>query len=60
MTMITGRYGFWTDRKKETVRKLLAQGVDRALIAERMGVTLRTLRAAIHKFDLRSPEAIHG
>lgn len=48
---------FWTPERQALVRRLLAQGVDRDGIAQRMCMTRPNLRTAIHKFHLDQPVA---
>lgn len=55
-----GRYEFWTAYRRHLVRALLARGEQRSLIAERVGVTLRALGAAITRFGLDQPERVDG
>jgi transposase len=53
-----GQSAFWTLYRQEVVRRSLRDGMPRALIAERLGVTIRTLKDAINRFQLS--ERGHG
>jgi transposase-like protein len=50
----------WTLYKRHYVRELLERDVSRAIIAERLGVTLAQLRAAIRWHGLDKPEVGRG
>jgi len=54
-----GQHEFWTAYRCHLVRVALARGDDRRLIAERLGVTLRTLSTAIHRLGLHLPEQVN-
>jgi transposase len=47
-----GQSEFWTLYRQEVVRRSLRDGMPRALIAERLGITIGILRDGIHRFKL--------
>lgn len=49
-----GRF-YWTSYRKYFVRDLLAKGLSRSVIAERMGITRDNLNASIIRHDLTRP-----
>lgn len=51
------RGNVWTDQRIATVRKLIATGYTREIIAMRLGLTRSGLKAAIRRFDLEPPKA---
>lgn len=52
-----GQHEFWNPKRREYVRAALRRGDDLALIAERFGVTRKSLVQAITRLGLRDEEA---
>lgn len=42
----------WTEKQQATARQLLAGGYDRDVVAQRLGITRRSLTSAITRFKL--------
>lgn len=51
---------FWTDERKDVVRKLLRQSYDRELICLRLGISRRTLKTAIGRYGLDKQDRVDG
>lgn len=60
MAGVIGRHEFWTAYRKHYVRTALARGDSRALIAERLGVTVKALYMAVNRLGLNKPEPVDG
>jgi transposase len=56
MSAVAGRHEFWNDYRRQTVRALIARGVEREMIAQRLGIGRPALRDAILRYRLDKPE----
>jgi hypothetical protein len=51
------RGNWWDERRIATARKLLASGVEREFVAQRLGISRTALKEAISRFNLEPPSA---